>query len=137
MKIEEIIYDTAREVFNVEDKISIATVFLFCMQRDDRLFAELLHTDDHRGFVERLNAEYAKYDVDFSIRFDNANVHRSFRRTVEKVRQVYDRDGFYKALSEKDEYALAVHEILNFDFKGAMPKDLKAKVSRQLAFQFQ
>jgi len=30
MKIEQIIYDTTRNVLNIEDKLSIATLFLFC-----------------------------------------------------------------------------------------------------------
>ena len=45
MKIEEIIYDTTRGVLNLEDKLSIATIFLFCEKLGSKKLAELLYCE--------------------------------------------------------------------------------------------
>ena len=45
MKIEQIIYDTTRGLLNVEDKLSIATLFLFCEKIGTKKLAELLYND--------------------------------------------------------------------------------------------
>ena len=46
MKIEKIIYDTTRGIYSVEDKLSIATIFIFCWKLSSKYFAELLYTDN-------------------------------------------------------------------------------------------
>jgi len=71
MEIEKIIYDTTREVFNVEDKLKIATIFLFCDRLGSKKFAELLYTEKHEEFVNNLNAEFEKYEIDLKINFAN------------------------------------------------------------------
>ena len=113
MQIEKIIYDTTREIYSVEDKLSIATLFLFCNKMSSFKMAELLYTDNHESFVESLNAEFAHYDVDFSIAFNNVNVKNSFYKTLEKVREKKDANGFYKALFNEDPFALVVAGIVD------------------------
>lgn len=116
MKIETIIYETTRGIFNVEDKLSIATVFLFCWKLSDKCFSELLYTDNPADFITSLNVEYAKYKIELTIKFSDKNIAEAFAKTRESVIEKYDRDGFYKALFHNDEYALAVQDILEFGF---------------------
>lgn len=117
MEIENIIYQTTRNIYSIEDKLSIATVFIFCWRWNAKAFSELLYTADHEAFIERLNQEYSSYDVDFSIRLSDKNVRECFYATLKEVKVKYDSDGFYKALFEGDEYALVIENILNYNFK--------------------
>ena len=117
MEIEKIIYQTTREIYSVEDKMSIATIFLFCEKISNKLFAELLYTDNHENFISKINVEYSEFDVDFSIRLTDANVRNSFYKTLEKVKEQCDNDGYYKALYNGDEFAIVIDEIISFDMK--------------------
>ncbi len=113
MKIEDIIYDTTREVFNVEDKLRIATVFLFCAEIGPDKLSQLLYAKNHASFIQGLNREYAAYKVDFSVNFSNPNIKNAFFKTLEKVKEKWDSDGFYKAIADGDKYALAICQIVN------------------------
>ena len=55
--ITNIIYQTTREINNVEDKLRIATIFLFCDKVGSVKFAELLYCDDKEKFVNDLQNE--------------------------------------------------------------------------------
>lgn len=116
MNINKILYQTTRGIYSVEDKLSIGTVFLFCYKFDALSFAELLYTNDHKRFINGLNREYSKYEVDFNIRLDDRNVLSCFNKTIEEVKAKYDNDGFYKALFEKDKFALVIYNMLKYDF---------------------
>ena len=116
IQIEKIIYETTREIFNVEDKLRIATVFLFCEKIGNEKFSELLYTNDHALFIQNLNKEFSDYEVDFDINFSNPNVKNAFRLTLEKIRKENDSNGFLKALYEKDEFALVINGIVNYNF---------------------
>lgn len=111
MKIEHIIYETARELFNVEDKIRIATIFIFCYQKGTFDFSDLLYCEDKEAFIESLNQKYKEYEVDFSLNLKDKNINSAFYKTIEKVKQVFDKDGFHKAIFDKDEYALVIANI--------------------------
>ncbi len=113
MKIENIIYETTRGIYSIEDKLSIGTIFIFCWKLSSKLFSELLYTDNHEEFVSKLNSLYKNYDVDFSIRLHDKNVRDCFFKTLEKVKEIYDANGFFKALHEEDEFAVVVNEITN------------------------
>ena len=136
IKIETIIYDTTREIYSVEDKLRIATIFLFCNEKDSKLFAELLYTDNHEQFVDNLNVEYQEYELDFSIRLNDRNVNNSFYKTIEKVKEKYDPDEYYKALFENDPFALVIYDIVNYDFDKVQFKKLTRKIAKQLEFSF-
>lgn len=136
MEIENIIYETTREIYSVEDKLRIATIFLFCNEKDSKLFAELLYSDHHEKFIENLNDKYSEFEIDFSIRLSDRNVNNCFYRTLEKVKDKYDSDGFYKALFEKDEFALVIYDIMNYDFDKVRFKKFTQKVATQLSFSF-
>jgi len=129
MDIEKIIYHTTRETSNIEDKLSIATIFLFCDKVDSKLFAELLYTDNHVKFIEELTDKYSHFDVDFTIRFDQKNVSNSFYKTLEKVIEKRDKDGYYKALFEGDEFAIVISEIVNYNFNDVEFKKLSNTIS--------
>ena len=114
--ITNIIYQTTREINNVEDKLRIATIFLFCDKVSSVKFAELLYCDDKEKFVNDLQKEYQHYDVDFYINFSNINVKRAFEKTLEEVIKKEDATGYLKALYDKDPFALVIQEIINYNF---------------------
>ena len=113
--ITNIIYQTTREINNVEDKLRIVTIFLFCDKIGSEKFAELLYCDDKEKFINDLQNEYKHYEVDFFINFSNINVKRAFEKTLEEVIKKEDASGYYKALFEKDPFALVIQEIINYD----------------------
>ena len=117
MKIEDIIYETTREIFNVDDKLRIATIFLFCQKLGSKKLSQLIYAENHEKFIEDFNEDYRNYDVDFLIDFKNPNVKSAFYKTLEKVKEKWDSNGFLKALSEEDSYALAIFDIVNYPFK--------------------
>ena len=133
MRIEDIIYDTTREVLNVEDKLRIATVFLFCDKLGSEKLSQLLYTKNHASFIDELNNEYAEYEVDFSVNFSNPNIKSAFYKTLEKVKEKWDSNGFLKALSEGDEFALVICEIVNYEFDKVEFKKFTKQVATQLS----
>ena len=116
MNIDDIIYETTRGIYSIDDKLGIATIFLFCQKLSNKLFAELLYTDNHENFLAQMNQKYSKFKVDFTIILNDKNVNNSFYTTLEKVKRKYDNDGFYKALFKGDEFALVVDELVNYNF---------------------
>lgn len=133
MNIEEIIYNTTRILTNVEDKLSIAVVFLFCDGLGAMKLSELLYTNDHERFIENLNREYSNYEVDFTIRFSNVNVKEAFYLTLEEVIKKYDSNGFHKAVFEKDPFALAICDIIDYDFDKVVFKEFTGQLMGQLS----
>lgn len=115
MTIEDIIYNTTRELTNIEDKLRITTIFLFCKKLSAVELAELLYTDTPEKYIVELNREFPL--VDLHINFKNRNVKNAFYKTLEEIRKKWDEDGFLKALYEKDEFALICAELADFDFE--------------------
>lgn len=134
MRIEPIIYDTTRGVFNVEDKLSIATVFLFAWQYGEEDFAELLYTDDPDAYIKGLNDRFKQFDVDFTVRLDDRNVREAFDKTRIAVRDKHDADGFYKALYNRDEFAIAVLDIVSV-FCNECPMDAVKEMRKTMRGQ--
>ena len=126
--ITNIIYQTTREINNVEDKLRIATIFLFCDKVSSVKFAELLYCDDKEKFVNDLQKDYKHYEVDFYINLKNFNVKRAFEKTLEEVIKKEDATGYYKALFEKDLFALVIQEIINYDFSHKELVNFKQKI---------
>ena len=133
MKIEDIIYDTTREVLNVEDKLRIATLFIFCDKLGFEKLSQLLYTKNHASFIDDLNNEYAEYEVDFSVNFSNPNIKSAFYKTIEKVKEKWDSNGFLKAISEGDEFALVICEIVNYNFDKVEFKKFTKQVATKLS----
>lgn len=136
MQIENIIYDTTRAIFNVEDKLRIATIFLFCEKLNAKKFAELLYTEDHERFIKDLGNEYEKYEVDFTIKFSDKVVKECFYKTLQKVKEKYDDNRYYKALFENDPFAIVIDEIVNYDFDSVEFKKFTKGVAKQLELAF-
>lgn len=132
MKIEPIIYETTRDIYNVEDKLSIASLILFCWKLGSSVFCELLYTENHEKFILNLNEKYKEYDVNISVRLSDKNIRDAFYKTIEKVKVKYDADGFLKALNEKDEFALVIEEIVNYDFDRIEFKKFVKNIDKQL-----
>lgn len=133
MRIEDIIYHTTREVLNVEDKLRIATVFLFCDKLGSEKLSQFLYSKNHADFIDQLNNEYAEYEVDFTVNFDNPNVKNAFYKTLEKVKEKVDSNGFLKAIFEGDEFALVICEIINYQFDKVEFKKFTNQVATQLS----
>lgn len=132
MKIEKIIYETCREILNLEDKLKIASIFLFCDKLGCKELSGLLYAKDHDLFIKNLNMEYADYEIDLLIDFADPNVASAFHKTAAKVKEKYDKDGFLKAISEGDEFALVICEIVNLDFDSIAFKKHTQKIKKQL-----
>lgn len=136
MKIEEIIYDTTRGVLNLEDKLSIATIFLFCEKLGSKKLAELLYCDCLETFMYDLHDEYKNYDVDFTIRLEKREVNDAFFKTLDKYKEKNDSDGFLKAVHERDEFALVICDIVNYNFDAIKFKQFTKNLSEQLKLNF-
>jgi hypothetical protein len=136
MKIEQIIYDTTRGLLNVEDKLSIATLFLFCEKIGTKKLAELLYNDDLEQFIDDLQDEYSGYDVDFSIRLENRNIHDAFFKTLDKYKDKNDSNGFLKAVYNKDSFAMVICDIVNYKFDKIEFKKFTNNLSKQLSLDF-
>lgn len=117
MKIEDIIYETTREIFNVDDKLRIATIFLFCQKLGSKKLSQLLYSENHEQFIYDIHREYENYGVDFSINFENPNVKSAFYKTLEKVKEKWDENGFLEAIAKGDEFALAICEVVKYPFE--------------------
>lgn len=114
MKIEDIIYETTREIFNVDDKLRISTIFLFCQKLGSEKLSQLLYSENHEQFIDDINREYENYGVDFSIDFENPNVKSAFYKTLEKVKEKWDGNGFLEAIAKGDEFAIAICELVKY-----------------------
>jgi len=132
MEIEKIIYETTRDLLSIEDKLRIATIFLFCEKISGNLFANLLYTDNHETFIRNVELIYSEYDIDLTIRLSDKNIKKCFNATLEKVKEKEDKEGYYKALFEGDPFAVAIDEIVNYDFNAIELKKLKEGVVEQL-----
>jgi hypothetical protein len=132
MKIEQIIYDTTREVMNVEDKLRIATVFLFCQQLGNEALSDLLYDDEPASLIYNLNDQFKAYGIDLSINFANPNVLNAFELTRKKIIEKWDSDGFLKAIFDRDPFAIAICEIIEFDYDAAKPKRIAEAIVQQL-----
>lgn len=117
MKIEDIIYETTREIFNVDDKLRISTIFLFCQKLGSEKLSQLLYSENHEQFIDDINREYENYGVDFSIDFKNPNVKSAFYKTLEKVKEKWDANGFLEAIAKGDEFAIAICEVVKYPFE--------------------
>lgn len=136
MEIAPIIYETTREIYSIEDKLSIATIFLFCYEKDSKLFSELLYAKNHIKFIDSLNEKYSEYEIDFSVKLSDRNIKNSFYKTLEKIKEKYDYNGYHKALFEKDSFALVIYDIVNYDFDKVEFKKFTEKIAKQLEFKF-
>ena len=128
MKIEQIIYETTRNVLNLEDKLSIATIFLFCEQIGTQKIAELLYNDDLEQFIDNLQDEYSAFEVDFSVRLDKRDIEDAFFKTLEKYKEKNDSNGFLKAVYEKDPFALVICDISNYNFNAISLVRFQSKI---------
>lgn len=117
MKIEDIIYETTREIFDVENKLRIGTIFLFCQKLGSEKLSQLLYSENQEKFIDEINKEYILYGVDFSIDFKNPNVKSAFYKTLEKVKEKWDANGFLEAIAKGDELALAICEVVKYPFE--------------------
>ena len=136
MKIEQIIYHTTRGVFNIEDKLSIATLFLFCEKLGIQKLAELLYNDDLEHFIDNLQEQYSDYDVDFTIRLNKKEIHDALFKTLDKYKEKNDSNGFLKAVHNKDEFAMVICDIVNYKFDKIEFKRFTNNLAEQLTLDF-
>lgn len=136
MKIEPIIYETTRGIYSVEDKLSIASLILFSWKLGSRTFCELLYTNDYPKFIADLSKEYEGYDINLKVKLEDKQIRSSLIKTIEKVREKYDEDGFLKALYEGDEFAIVIDEIVNYNFDAIELKKFTKNVNKQLQLLF-
>lgn len=136
MKIEPIIYETTRGIYSVEDKLSIASLILFSWSLGNKTFCKLLYTDDYRKFIYGLSEQYKTYDIKLDVKIEDKQILNSLIKTIEKVREKYDENGFLKALYEGDEFAIIIDEIVNYNFDAIELKKFTKSVNKQLQLMF-
>ena len=78
-----------------------------------KIFAELLYTDDHKCFIDKLSKEH---DVDLAVNLSDKGIKECFFKTLESVKKQHDKEGYYKALYEDDPFAIVIDELVNYDF---------------------
>lgn len=110
----KILYDELRSVLNTTDKIYISNIVLIA-QYDHIEFAELLYSEkDLRYWIEKTNVFFknALQTDDLLIEmFVDKNINNCFKNLKKALKEYFEFDGYFKALHEKDEYALATWEI--------------------------
>jgi len=136
MKIEKIIYETTRYLLNIEDKLSIATIFLFCEKIGTKKLAQLLYCNCLETFIDDLQNEYKDYDVDFTIRLDKKEICDAFFKTLDKYKEKNDSTGFLKAVHNKDEFAIVICDIVNYRFDKIEFKIFTNNLAEQLSIDF-
>ena len=136
MKIEPIIYETTRGIYSVEDKLSIASLILFSWKLGSKTFCKLLYTNDYSKFIDDLSNEYKNYDIKLEVNLADKQIKNSLIKTIEKVREKEDKDGYLKALYEGDKFAIVIDEIVNYDFNKMELKKFTKSVNEQLTLFF-
>lgn len=124
MNIHPIIYNTTRGIYSVEDKLSIASLILFSWKLGNKTFSKLLYTDDYKKFIEELSNQYKSYNINLSVKLEDKQIYDALTKTIEKVREKYDPDGFLKALYEGDDYAVVIDRIIGYEFHGNGKKNI-------------
>ena len=132
MKIEPIIYETTRGIYSVEDKLSIASLILFSWKLGSKTFCKLLYTKNYSKFIADLSDEYEDFDIKLDIRLEDKQIKNSLIKTIEKVREKEDKDGYLKALYEGDKFAIVIDEIVNYNFDKMELKKFTKSVNEQL-----
>ena len=132
MKIEPIIYETTRGIYSVEDKLSIASLILLSWKLGSKTFCKLLYTKDYSKFIADLSNEYKDFDIKLDVRLEDKQIKNSLIKTIEKVREKEDKDGYLKALYEGDKFALVIEEIVNYNFDKIELKKFTKSVNKQL-----
>ncbi len=132
MKIEPIIYETTRGIYSVEDKLSIASLILFSWKLGSNTFCKLLYTKDYSKFIADLSNEYKDFDIKLDIRLEDKQIKNSLIKTIEKVREKEDKDGYLKALYEGDKFAIVIDEIVNYNFDVMQLKKFTKSINKQL-----
>ena len=137
MKIEPIIYQTTRGLYSLEDKLSIASLIIFSYKLGNEKFSQLLYTNNHKNYIDNLQFEYKEYEIDFSIKLYDKQIKDCFIKTIEKVKEKYDSDGYLKALFEKDEFAIVIEGIVNYNFDKVEFKSIAKNIKSQLSLIFE
>lgn len=109
-----LIYDNLRSVFNTSDKLNISNIV--CVAQFDHIeFAELLYSEkDLRYWIEKTNVFFkdALQTDDLLIEmFVDNNINDCFKNLKKALKEYFEFDGYFKALHEKDELAIATWEI--------------------------
>ncbi len=110
----KILYDELRSVLNTTDKIYISNIVLIA-QFDHIEFAELLYSEkDLRYWIEKTNVFFKDAmqteDLLIEMYVDN-NINNCFTNLKKALKEYFEFDGYFKALHEKDELAIATWEI--------------------------
>mgnify|MGYP001118836280 CR=1 FL=1 len=132
MKIEPIIYETTRGIYSVEDKLSIASLILFSWKLGNKTFCQLLYTNKLTKFISDLSFKYKDYDINLNVRLEDKQIKNSLIKTIKKVREIEDKNGYLKALYEGDKFAIVIDEIVNYNFDKMQIKDFTKNVNKKL-----
>lgn len=127
-KLMNIVVNELRGVHEFGRKLTITTIVIVAMYESE-IFANLLYgeksleywIDNVEDFLNKkggLDGEhfFERFVMDF-------NTNEMFKNMIHELRKVYD-DGFYKALFQGDEYAIACDEIAKIFEKSKNEKSI-------------
>ena len=72
------------------------------------------------------------FDIKLDIRLEDKQIKNSLIKTIEKVREKEDKNGYLKALYEGDKFALVIDKIVNYNFDKVELKKFTKSVNKQL-----
>ena len=114
-KFHAALYDNLRSIYNVSEKIIISNIILTAYY-NAKVFAELLYGTHDLGYWHgRINAYFQEklQITDNVLPYVNLgeNEKNCFKNVVASCRKIFDYNGYYKALYEEDEFAVANYEV--------------------------
>ncbi len=110
----KILSNNLRGVINMSDKLNISNIVTIA-QCDHRQFADLIYGEKNlKHWIDKTNAFFKNQmqteDLFIEI-FINDNVENCFNNLRKALKEFFEFYGYFKALYEKDEFAIATWEI--------------------------
>ena len=110
-KIEDIIYHTTRGVIGVTDKLDVAVLFLYAFKHSMEALAELMYSKNTQSFIDKHNKILSDYGISLNVNMKDSSIREAVNLTIKDVRKHWDDEGFYKALYDRDPFAIACLEV--------------------------
>lgn len=124
----KILYNELRGIFNTSDKLNISNIICVA-QFDHIIFAELLYNGkDLKYWIKKTNDFFKKEtnteDELIEMNID-VNMENCFTNLKKALKEYFEYNGYFKALYEKDELAIATWEIVQLFEKKSIHEMLK------------
>lgn len=124
----KILYNELRDILNTSDKLNISNII--CIAQFDHIkFADLLYNGKNlKYWIEKTN-DFFKKETNTSETFIeihvDENMENCFTNLKKALKEYFEFEGYFKALYEKDELALATWKIVQAFEKKSINEMLK------------